>query len=288
MTKKKLAKKFINLKTLSDNKIQKTLSQIFFAGAFLFLSLSCQSRSEKLYSQAYEKINQNQFADAIELLKSSAALEKENLKKTKALFEAARLLRFEIHNYDAALVILRKIVLESEDAKLRLLSQESIAEIYFDHLQDYLLALNELLILEPLLLESKKKENVRLKIAQAQRFSGNNAAALEYVEVALKNSDALRNNFLKLKAQIFQSQQKYDEALKIYENMFLKTPEYFIRENLFAAVSAVQEEKKDYKTAIEYLEKNTNQIADKNYLELRIKKLKEKQLAKPFSKGVRK
>ena len=171
---------------------------------------------------------------------------------------------------------------------MRLLSQESIAEIYFDHRQDYPAALNELLILEPLLQESKKKENIRLKIAQAQRFSGNNAAALEYVDVALKSSDALRNNFLKLKAQIFQSQQKYDEALKIYENIFLKTPDYFIHENLFSATSNIHEEKKDYKTAIEYLEKNANQIADKNYLEFRIKKLKEKQIAKPFSKGVRK
>ncbi len=61
-----------------------------------------------------------------------------------------------------------------------------------------------------------------------------------------------------------------------------------MRENLFTAVSSLQEEKKDYKIAIEYLEKNANQIMDKNYLELRIKKLKEKQLAKPFSKGVRK
>ncbi len=161
MMKKKLAKKFINLKTNFKNLKYKKLLQNFFAGAFLFFIFcdltSCQSRSEKMYNQAYEKINQNQFKEAIDLLEASADLEKDNLKKTKALFEAARLLRFEIHNYEAALTTLRKIVLESEDAKLRLLSQESIAEIYFDHLQDYHSASSEFLILEPLLIEPKKK-----------------------------------------------------------------------------------------------------------------------------------
>lgn len=250
--------------------------------------LSCRSRSEKLYIQAYEKINQNQFVEAIELLESSAELEKDNIKKTKALLEAARLLRFEIHDYERALKHLRTVVLESQDQKLRLLSQEAIVEIYFDHTQNYKDALQELLILEPLLPESKKKDAVRLKIAQALHLVENNQAALEYIDGVLKNISSNKNVFIKTKAQILQSQKKLDEALKIYEEIFSKTPKYFIDENLFSAVSLIQEEKKDYKVAIEYLTKNAGHIADKNYLELRLKKLKEKQINKPFSRGMRK
>lgn len=288
MTKKKLAKRFTNLKASLVKKNHKKLSQFFLAGAFLVLCFSCQSRSEKLYAQAYEKINQNQFAEAIELLESCAELEKDNLKKMKALLESARLLRFETQNYEQALKVLRIIVLESSDSKMRMLAQESIAEIYFDHLQNNTEALKEFLILEPLLQESKKKELVRLKIAQAQRFLGNNQAALEYIEVSLKNNSENKNSFLKLKAQILQAEQKYDEALKAYDTIFLNTKSYFISENLFSAVSSIQEEKKDYKQAIEYLEKNAEFISDKNYLEFRIKKFKEKQINKPFSKGIRK
>jgi tetratricopeptide (TPR) repeat protein len=280
MMKKKLAKRYTRLQL-------NITRPLFFVGA-LFLFVSCQSRSEKLYAAAYEKINQNQFSEAIQLLESSADLEKDNIKKTKAQFEAARLLRFELQDYEKALNILRTIVLESQDSKMRLLSQESICEIYFDHLQNYPEALKELLTLEPLLPETKKKETIRLKIAQAQRFSGNNQAALEYVDVALKTSTAETNSFMKLKAQIFQSLQKQDEALKIYEEIFRKDQKYFIDELLFAAVSSIHEEKNDYKAAIEYLEKNSDHINDKNYLELRIKKMREKQSNKPFSRGVRK
>lgn len=259
----------------------------FFICAQLFL-VGCRSRSEKLYAEAYEKINQNEFKSAIELLESSADLEKNNIKKTKALFEAARLLRFERQDYESALKHLRTVVLSSDDEKMRLLAQESICEIYFDHLQNYQEALKELLILEPLQPESKKKELLRLKTAQAQHLIGNGQAALEYIDSVLKISTVDKNPFLKLKAQVLQSENKFDEALKIYDQIYVSSQNYFKTENLFYAVSAIHEEKKDYKQGVEYLEKHNEEIADKNYLELRIKKLKEKQINKPFSKGVRK
>ncbi len=264
---------------------------VFLRAVVLTLAVfafSCQSRSEKLYSTAYEKINQNEFKEAVELLESSADLEKNNVQKTKALFEAARLLRFEIHDYEKALKILRIIVLDSKDSKMRILAEESIAEIYFDHLQNYHEALKELLILEPLLNNAKKRESVRFKIAQALRLTGSNLASLDYIEMSLKNNPTEPFQFHKLRAQILQSQQKFDEALKSYELIFEKNPTYFTSENLFNSVSSIYEEKKDYKLAIEYLEKNAEHISDKSYLELRIKKLKEKQINKPFSKGVRK
>lgn len=263
-----------------------TGAAFFIIGAILFTG--CQSRSDKLYAEAYEKINQNKFKDAIELLESSSELEKNNIKKTKALFEAARLLRFESQDYEAALKHLRTVVLSSEDEKMRLLAQESICEIYFDHMQNYHEALKELLILEPLLKESKKKELLRLKIAQSQHLIGSSQVAREYIDSVLKISGVDKNPFLKLKAQVLQSENKLDEALKIYDQIYNLSQKYFATENLFYVVSAIQEEKKDYKLGVEYLEKHSEEIADKNYLELRIKKLKEKQINKPFSRGVRK
>lgn len=279
MMKKKPAKRYTRILLILTN-------SLYVVGSLFFL-VSCQSRSEKLYAAAYEKINQNQFSEAIQLLESSVELEKDNIKKTKAQFEAARLLRFELQDYEKALKLLRTVVLQSQDSKMRLLAQESICEIYFDHLQNYHQALNELLILEPLLSETKK-EIIRLKIAQSHRFLGNYQAALEYVDVSLKNSLIEKNSFLKIKSQIYQVQQKFDDAIKIYEEIYKNDKTYFIENKLFAAVSNIHEEKKEYKQAIEYLETHSNEISDKNYLDLRIKKMKEKQINKPFSKGVRK
>jgi tetratricopeptide (TPR) repeat protein len=252
------------------------------------LTLSCQSRSEKLYSEAYEKISQNQFASAAKLLQASAELDKNNAQKTKALFEAARILRFEVHDYESALAIYRSIVLQSKDSKMRILSEEYIAEIYFENLQNYQVALQEFLILEPLLKDQKKKEAVRLKIAQSLWLTGNNEPALDYINLSLKNSAAEAHILLKLRAQIYQSQEKYDDALTAYDEIFKTNQSYFLQENLFTRVSSIHEDKQDYKVGIAYLEKHAAQITDKSYLELRIKKLKEKQINKPFSRGIRK
>lgn len=250
--------------------------------------LSCQSRSEKLYNQAYEKINEGQYLEAVRLLEDSSELEKNNIRKTKALFEAARLLRFEIQDYNKALLYYRKIILSSEDARMRLSSQEAVTEIYFENLQDYETALRELLVLEPLEVDSKRKDLVKLRIAQSYQLMGNFEASMEYIEASLKNPSTQKNAFLKLKAQIFLAQKKYDESLKAYQEILASDEFYFEKENLYVAISMVYEEKEDYKTALEYLEKHKDKISDQNYYELRYKRLKERQINKPFSKGMRK
>ena len=48
------------------------------------------------------------------------------------------------------------------------------------------------------------------------------------------------------------------------------------------------EEKQDYKTALAYIQENKDKIKDLAYVDLRIKRLNEKLLNKPFTKGVRK
>lgn len=280
-TKIKLVKKFIK-------NIQKYLFKAIAVSAIALLFSACESRSEKLYKQAYDKISANQFLDAIDLLESSSDIEKDPEKKTRALFEAARLLRFEIQDYNKALMHLKKIVLESSDEKIRLLSQEAIADIYFDNLQNYPQALKELLILEPLIKDEVKKESIRLKIAKCQFLTGNSKVALEYIQSFLPQLKDAKKNFLLLKAQILQSTQKLDESLLVYDEIYKLDIEYFKSENLFSAVSLVMEEKQDYKKAIEYVQSHEADFTDKNYYDLRLKRLREKLTNKPFSKGVRK
>ena len=268
--------------------ISKIIVTAIAVSAVAVLFSACESRSEKLYKQAYDKISANQFLDAIDLLESSADIEKDPEKKTRALFEAARLLRFEIQDYNKALMHLKKIVLESSDEKIRLLSQEAVADIYFDNLQNYPQALKELLILEPLIKDQSKKESIRLKIAKCQYLTGNGKVALEYIQSFLSQLTEMKKNFLLLKAQILQSMQKYEESLATYDIIVKLDPEYFKQENLYSNVSLVLEEKQDFKKALEYLQFNEKNFLDKNYYDLRTKRLKEKLTNKPLSKGVRK
>lgn len=249
---------------------------------------ACQSRAEKFYHLAQTKIEQRQFADAVDLLENSAELEKNNRLWSKTNFEIARILRFEIQDYNKALLVYRELILKSEEVSIRLLSQEAIAEIYFENIQDYLTAVKEYLLLESLIKDPEKLERIRLKIAQCYRYTGSFKTALEYIEVFLNSAKTEKNSFLKLKAQTYTSLGQYDEAIKNYNLILTNDPKYFLNENLYVVVAMTYEEKQDYKTALAYIQQNKNKIKDGSYVDLRIKRLNEKLLNKPFTKGVRK
>lgn len=277
--KTKLAKRFtslVNLKKL-----------IFFCWVITYVS-ACTPQSEKLYSEAYSEIESGNFRIALDLLERSAALEKNDKKKTKALVEAARIARFEIQDYERAIRINRQIILKSEDLKQRLLAQETLAEIYLENIQNYAQALNELLILEQLAHGEDEKDKLRFKIAQAYFLTGNPTAAFEYIETSLKSPVADKKHFLKLKTQILVSQKRHDEALAVYEELRKLDPDFFAKENLYISASIVFEEKEDYASALAYLEKYQSFVTDKAYLELRFKRLKERLTNKPLFKGRRK
>lgn len=251
------------------------------------LTTACSSRAEKFFKQAQHKIESRQFLDAVDLLENSAELEKNNRKWSTTTFEIARILRFEIQDYNKALLVYKELILKSEDVNLRLLSQEAMAEIYFDHHQDYVNALKEYLLLEALLQDSVKLEKTKLKIAQAYKYIGNLETSLEYIEVALKTAKN-KGHFLNLKAQIYLSQKKYDQSLATYQQIYKDDLEFFNSEILYNSIVMVYEEKADYKSAIAYLNENKKFIKDQAYVELRLKRMNEKLINKPFNKGMRK
>lgn len=254
---------------------------------FIFFS-ACTPRAEKLYNNGFELLSKGKYLEAVEVLEDSAALDSNKQRQAKSLSEAARVLRLEIKDYAKALMLYRKLILEAEDALVRLQAQESITEIYFENLQDYSTALKELLILEPLITDPQRKEFIKLRIAQCMQLTGSHTAALEFIEAALGASKYEQQNFLKLKAQIFLTLKRYDDALNTNFYLLEIDPTYFKNENLFITQAMVYEEKQDYKLALEFLTKHKDQIDDKNYLELRIKRLQEQIINKPFSRGMRK
>lgn len=254
----------------------------------MYSLLSCSPQAEKLYNEAYQEIENGHFRIAVNLLEQSAKIEKSDRKKTKALLEAARISRFEMQDFQRSLRLYREIILKSQDSSQRIGAQEAIAEINLENLQNYGQALSELLILEQLNLNLEQKEKIKLRIAKAQFLTGNSETALENIESALKTAKSDRRYFLKLKAEILMAQKKQTEAISIYEDLRKTDEKYFASENLYIATSIAFEEKEDYVTALSYLEKNKSRITDLSYLELREKRLREKILNKPLSKGRRK
>lgn len=286
----KLLKKF----TSNIRRFSKKNQKVYFLNFLVFLNLlslfftACSSQSDRLYQEAYSEIEKGHFRIAIDLLEKAAVSEKDVKKQTKAYVEAARIARFEIQDFDRAIRINRQIILKAAEAKQRFTAQSTVAEIYLENIQNYNQALKEMLILEQLNIGAEEKEKLKFKIAQAQFLSGNSSAALEYLDNSLKTPISDKKVILKLKAQILVSLKKFDEALRCYDEIKKIDLDFFTRENLFILMSIVYEEKEDYATALSFLEKNQNSIKDKSYLELRIKRLRERLVNKPLFKGKRK
>lgn len=277
MMKKKPAKKSI-----------KKLLSVLMLASLLGAGTSCNSRSENLYEQSIAELDRGNYRAAADLLEKTSSLEKDNIQKYRYLGEAARIVRFELQNYQKALRMFREIILSSSDELQRIAAQEAISEIYLENLQDYSNALKELQILEPLLKDSKKKEKIRLRIAQTLFLTGHGDQALEEIVAAEKYVKFQGLNFLKLKAEILMAEKRYKETLQAYEELRHKNPSFFAEENLHIAVSIVYEEAEQFTEALNYLLKNESFIKDKAYYELRIKRLKSKIANKPLSKGIRK
>lgn len=269
-------------------KLAKKYTKTFFIIAALTVLSACKPASERLYNEAYAEIEKGHFRIAVDLLEKSSNLEKKNSLKFRYLSEAGRIARFEIQDYERAIRIYKNIILQSEDEGQRIKAQEAISEIYLENLQDYTFALRELQVLEPLVKDPKEKEKVRLKIAQSMYLTGNNDQAIEQITISLKNASAETLNFLKLKAQVLVAQKKYKEAIETYQEIYKRDAEYFEKENMFIATSVVYEENEEYSEALDYLNKFEKQIKDKQYLDLRKRRLKERLVNKPLFKGKRK
>lgn len=267
---------------------KKSINCIVIVATTFLMLVACVQRSEKLYEEAYQEIEKGHFRIATDLLIRSSDVEENNLTKYRYLSEAARIVRFEIQDFPRALRMYRQIILEADDSSQRVSAQEAIAEIELDNMQDYQQALKELQKLEPLVSDTKKKEKIKLRIAQTLFLTGQLAQAIDEINVAQKFITNYESNFLKLKAEVFLAQKKYKESIATYDELRLKDPQFFKDENLYIATSIAYEENEQFADALAFLNKNETQIKDKSYLELRVKRLKERLVNKPLFKGIRK
>lgn len=278
----------MKMKTKLAKKYIKRLLIKAAVGVALTMLSACQPTAERLHNKANSEIEKGHFRLAVDLLERSSEAEKSEIIKYATLLEAARITRFEIQDFERAIRLFRKIILQSPDEQQRIESQRAIAEIYLENLQNYSAAQRELQILEPLIKNLKDKEKIKLKTAQALYLTGNYQSAIEEIDISIKESRHEKQNFMKLKAQVLVAKKNYKDAITVYQNIFKYYPEFFEKENLFMATSVVYEENEKYAEALDYLLKNEKQIKDKAYFELRVKRLKERLVNKPFYKGKRK
>jgi lipopolysaccharide biosynthesis regulator YciM len=208
----------------------------------------------------------------------------------RAAREAARISFYDTKDFKKAVGFFKYIVLYSNDASERDSAQKQIADIYFTQLNDYPKAVIE--INKVLTITSNPTERAKYKInlAKAYYYQNNFAQAENEVDEFLRatKDEKLRFDLTMLKGNIALAKKDLTKATEIYKEVMRVFPDRAQRENVALTLAVCYEELKDFKNAMATLEilKKTHPVPE--YIDVRIKRLLERQKNAPGAKGMRK
>jgi len=203
---------------------------------------------------------------------------------------AARIAFFETKNFLEAIEFYLHVVKYSKNDVERRSAQKNIANIYFQNLNDYSKAIDEYNKL--LLLRNSTEENYEIKMNLAKaHFNLNQFSDAESeVQDALKfaaedNKKFDANSFL---ASVYFNTKRVEEAIKIYERLMQEYPERARAENVEMNIIVSYEEVEAFDKAIAKLEILRERYHDPEFIDLKIRRLKERKANLPGSRGLRK
>lgn len=205
----------------------------------------------------------------------------------EAAREAARISFYEIKDFHKAVQFYQQIVLSSSDADERLNAQRQIVSIYFDHLTDYQRAVVEINKLLVMLSEPKEKTEYKMKLARAYYYQNNFTQAENETDEFLASNPPsdLKFDMVFLKGNIALAKKDLPAAAEVFKGLLQEFPERAIKDNVGLTLSVCYEEMKDFKSAIEVLEKLKASHPMPEYIDIRIKRLSERLKNQPGARG---
>jgi len=264
--------------------INSSLGIFFFLCAQIFFHVGCESRQEKEFKRGIKYQNSKDYSSALEEFEKSIKREPGNPTSLMAARESIKILLYEVKNYEKAIELLKFLILYSNNSEERWRSQSQIAQIYFDNLGWYDKALIEYSKLLNGNLSKEEQTKIHLSIARAYYYLGQfNQSWNEASSLLLENSvsqDQIFDVYL-LQANIHQSLKRFSEATKLFEEILTRFPERSKKENVGINLALCYEELGVYKEAMRVLESLKNSYEPKEYIALRLKKLKDRLINQP-------
>lgn len=269
----------------TKRRIQKTI------GVMVLLTMaSCTSPENQIFKDAMESVQKGQNQEALDLFDKVTKRSPETGLGIRAAREAARVSFYEVKNHKKAAEYLKLLILWSRDPADRMQAQQQLAAIYFDNLQDYKSAVVEYYKLAQLSKTVAEEAQYRTNLARAHYYLNDFAQAEIEIQSVLKLKTDTKTRFAAqtLNGNILLAQRKYKEASTIFSQTIKEFPEQAILENTYLNLAVCLEELGDFANAIKTLEGLQGKYSPPEYLELRIKRLKERQKNQPGARGFRK
>lgn len=262
-----------------------------FTAILISVVAACSSQEAADYGKARKAISEKHFRIALNHLERVI---KRNSPQSKypmeAARDAARISYYELKDYTKAAQFHHFIVLNSPDKAERLESQKQIASIYFNNLQNYQQAIIEFSKLQQMSHTDFEAAQYKLNIARAQYYLNNFFQSESEIDslLKLKSDPAVRFSAMMLKGNILVARKDFKQAAEMFKKLIEAYPEKAVQENVALVLAVCYEENDDFKSAIKVLEEHKSKYDSPEYIELRIKRLQERQRNAPGAKGFRK
>lgn len=273
-------------------KRQKKLTKMirFFLILLSLHLFACSSPENRIYKNGLKEASLGHFRIAVSEFEKVIKRDPNSSLGIRSAKEAARISLYEIKDYKKAIEFYKNIIIQSKDPSDRFMAQKAIASIYFDNLQNYNAAIAEYTKIIQMNLTPSEEAIYRTNIARAYYYLNDfNQAEFEIKEVMkLDISDDNRFSATLLSGNLLLARKDYTKAIDIFKKLISDFPERSQQENIQLSLAVCYEENNDYASAIKVLETLLDKYSPKEYVELRIRRLKERQKNQPGAKGLKK
>jgi tetratricopeptide (TPR) repeat protein len=250
----------------------------------------CSSREERQMKLAQDEASKGNFRIALTHLDKIILRTENDTASIDALRDAARISFFEVKDFNRAIEYNRKIVLLAKDPEERKQAQKQIAEIYFTQLNDYSKSIVEINKLLVMLNDPVEKSKYQLSVARAYYYQNNFALAENEADEFLRNTKDEKQRFdlIMLKGNIALAQKNLLKAIEVFKGILKEFPKLAQKDNVALTLAVCYEETKDYKNAITTLELLKASHPVPEYIDIRIRRLRDRMKNAPGAKGMRK
>ncbi len=257
------------------------------------LWISCFSNPvDRHFEKAVEAEKGHQYELAVELLDRVIGIEGSPGSKRgiEAAELAARIALLDLKNFQKAIKYFQHIVIHSPDPAKRIEAQKSLASVYYENIADYesaILQYNKLLGVET---DPEEKKKFRFAIAKSYYYLHKFFQAQTELDVLLSEKSDSKTYFdaLRLKADLLVSTKKFDQAVEIYQKIIQMFPERSKEEHVELNLAVCYEELEMFDQTIKVLNQIRDEYPSPEFIDIKIKRLKEHQALLPGARGLKK
>ncbi|MEI7972792.1 MAG: tetratricopeptide repeat protein [Bdellovibrio sp.] len=208
----------------------------------------------------------------------------------KAARQSARVCYIHLKNFEKAAYFYRELVLNSPDADERLNAQKQIALIYTENISKPDVAVRELSKLLSMLKQPQERFLYRLALARSSYHLKNMTQSLLEIDELMREKTSGSDEFSLwvLKGNVHLAQKDLTKSAQAFEKAMQMDASRAVRENVAIQLAVAFEEMKDFEKAIRVLKNMKPYHPQPDYIEIRIRRLLERQRSQPGAMGFRK